>query len=55
MMLGGPDEAPPMIVAQNQMIVWEVEYYQEESFKFLLGCVAAIIILIPPYIYLYGG
>lgn len=43
-MLGGEREAPPMILAQRDMIKNEVEYYQEESIKlaFIMGAVAFI-------------
>jgi hypothetical protein len=43
-MLGGEREAPPMILAQRDMIKNEVEYYQEESLKlaFIIGAVAFI-------------
>lgn len=32
-MLGGEQEAPPMILAQRDMIKNEVEYYYDESLK----------------------
>ena len=43
-MLGGPREAPPMVLAQRDMIKHEVEYYQDESIKLglWLGAVAII-------------
>jgi len=43
-MLGGEHEAPPMILAQRDMIKNEVEYYQEESLKlaFIIGSLAII-------------
>jgi len=43
-MLGGEHEAPPMILAQRDMIKNEVEYYQEESIKlaFFMGMIAFI-------------
>jgi hypothetical protein len=42
-MLGGEREAPPMILAQRDMIKNEVEYYQEESIKLaFFMCVVAI-------------
>ncbi len=43
-MLGGEQEAPPMILAQRDMIKHEVEYYQEESIKLaiFIGAVALI-------------
>lgn len=43
-MLGGEREAPPMILAQRDMIKNEVEYYQEESLKLalIIGAVAFI-------------
>lgn len=43
-MLGGEREAPPMILAQRDMIKNEVEYYQEESLKlaFIIGSLAII-------------
>lgn len=43
-MLGGEHEAPPMILAQRDMIKHEVEYYYDESIKlaFFIGAVAFI-------------
>jgi hypothetical protein len=54
MMLGGEEEAPPMIVAQCEMIQWEMEYYQDECVKF--GILSAIVaaLLIPVYLYHLG-
>lgn len=54
MMLGGEQEAPPMIVAQCEMIQWETEYYRDECVKFgiLSACVA--VMLIPVYLYHLG-
>jgi uncharacterized protein YacL (UPF0231 family) len=34
-MLGGEREAPPMILAQRDMIKHEVEYYEDESVTLL--------------------
>lgn len=43
-MLGGDREAPPMVLAQRDIIKHEVEYYQEESLKLgvYLGVVAML-------------
>jgi len=41
MMLGGPEECQEMIVAQNDMIRLEKEYYQEEMVK--LGFICLIL------------
>ena len=32
-MLGGPREAPPMILAQRDMIKHEVDYYRDEAIQ----------------------
>lgn len=44
-MLGGPHEAPPMILAQRDMIKHEVQYYKDESYKLglILMCVFFIL------------
>jgi len=31
LMMGGPDECTPMILAQREMIQLEMEYYKEEA------------------------
>jgi hypothetical protein len=54
MMLGGEREAPPMIVAQCEMIQWEMEYYREESVKFGCFCLIVITVLVPVYVYHLG-
>lgn len=54
MMLGGADEAPPMIVAQNEMIRLEMEYYQEETMKFSLILLFVFIVSVPVLVYLKG-
>jgi len=55
MMLGGDEEAPPMVVAQCEMIQWEMEYYQEETIKFFLWCLAALVIAVPVYVWYFKG
>ena len=47
-MLGGEREAPPMILAQRDMIKNEVEYYQDESIKlaFFVGVVAIFAVVV---------
>jgi len=43
-MLGGEKEAPPMVLAQQDMRKLEMEYYREESVKLaiILGVLAII-------------
>jgi hypothetical protein len=48
-MLGGTHEAPPMILAQRDMIKNEVEYYQDESIKLGLCLFAFAVIGIAVY------
>ena len=48
-MLGGEREAPPMILAQRDMIKNEVEYYQDESLKLGLFLLAFAVIGIAVY------
>lgn len=48
-MLGGPREAPPMILAQRDMIKHEVDYYQDESIKLGLWLFAVAIVGISVY------
>lgn len=48
-MLGGEREAPPMILAQRDMIKNEVEYYQDESLKLGVYLFAVAIIGIAVY------
>jgi len=43
-MLGGEKEAPPMILAQRDMVKNEMEYYEEESLK--LGALVITFIMI---------
>jgi len=53
MMLGGVEECQPMIVAQNDMIRLEKEYYHEEMVKLGYICLIlamwCVIIYIPYY------
>jgi hypothetical protein len=53
-MLGGVDEAPPMIVAQCEMVQWEMEYYRDECVKFGILSVIVATLLIPVYLYHLG-
>ena len=32
-MMGGNEEAPPMVLAQHEMIVCETDYYRSETIK----------------------
>lgn len=48
-MLGGEKEAPPMILAQRDMIKNEVEYYEDESLKLGVYLVVVAIIGITVY------
>lgn len=48
-MLGGSHEAPPMILAQRDMIKNEVEYYQDESLK--LGVYLFVVAIIGITVY----
>lgn len=48
-MLGGEREAPPMILAQRDMIKNEVEYYQDESLKLGLILFAVAVVGISVY------
>ena len=43
-MMGGEHEAPPMVLAQQEMRKLEMEYYKEESVKLaiILGVLAII-------------
>jgi hypothetical protein len=55
-MLGGEKEAPPMILAQRDMIKNEMEYYEEESLKLGAFLVTFILIAIGAYtLLLYLG
>jgi len=55
-MLGGEKEAPPMILAQRDMIKNEMEYYEEESLKLGAFLVTFILIVIGAYtLLLYLG
>lgn len=38
-MLGGEKEAPPLVLAQRDMIKHEKEYYRDEALKLLIYCV----------------
>jgi hypothetical protein len=53
-MLGGEEEAPPMIVAQNEMIKWEMEYYLDECVKFGILSAIVAVLLVPVYLYHLG-
>lgn len=48
-MLGGEREAPPMVLAQRDIIKHEVEYYQDESLKLGVYLFAVAIIGIAVY------
>ena len=48
-MLGGEHEAPPMILAQRDMIKNEVEYYQDESLK--LGVYLGVVAFVGIFVY----
>ena len=52
-MLGGHDEAPPMIAAQNEMIRLEKDYYEEETWKFLTILLFIFIVSVPVYVWYY--
>ena len=54
MMLGGEQEAPPMIVAQCEMVQWEMEYYRDECVKFGILSAMVAVLLIPVYMYHLG-
>ena len=50
--MGGYDESPPMLLAQNEMIKLEVDYYQEKSNIFtrrLLYFILICVILFTSY------
>jgi hypothetical protein len=51
-MLGGPREAPPMVLAQRDMIKHEVEYYKDEAVKLGAYIVIASIFCIAGYTFL---
>lgn len=51
-MLGGPREAPPMILAQRDMIKHEVDYYRDEAVLLAAYIVIAIIITVAGYAFL---
>ena len=55
MMLGGPEECQPMIVAQNDMIRLEKEYYHEEMVKFGYICLILSMVCVILYIPYYKG
>jgi hypothetical protein len=55
MMLGGPEECQSMIVAQNEMIRLEKEYYHEEMVKFGYVCLLFVFISIIIYTLHYKG
>ena len=50
MMLGGVEECQPMIVAQNDMIRLEKEYYYEEMVK--LGYICLILAMVCVILYI---
>jgi hypothetical protein len=47
--LGGEHECPPQIVAQNDMIRFEMEYYREEMVKFGWYCLCFTILCVILY------
>lgn len=50
MMLGGAEECQEMIVAQNDMIRLEKDYYHEEMVKF--GCICLILAMFCVILYI---
>ena len=50
MMLGGAEECQEMIVAQNDMIRLEKDYYHEEMVKF--GCICLILAMVCVILYI---
>ena len=50
MMLGGVEECQEMIVAQNEMIRLEKEYYYEKMVK--LGCICLILAMVCVILYI---
>jgi len=55
MMLGGVEECQPMIVAQNDMIRLEKEYYYEEMVKLGYICLILTMVCVILYIPYYKG
>jgi hypothetical protein len=55
MMLGGVEECQEMIVAQNEMIRLEKEYYYEEMVKLGYICLILIMVCVILYIPYYKG
>ena len=55
MMLGGPEECQEMIVAQNDMIRLEKEYYHEEMVKFGWFCLIFVMVSVILYITYFKG
>jgi hypothetical protein len=55
MMLGGVEECQPMIVAQNDMIRLEKEYYYEEMVKLGYICLILSMVCVILYIPYYKG
>lgn len=53
MMLGGAEECQEMIVAQNDMIRLEKEYYHEEMVKFGFICLILAMVCVILYITYY--
>lgn len=52
-MLGGSREAPPMVLAQRDMIKHEANYYKDESIKLGVLIFAVSIVLITSYGFLH--
>jgi len=50
-MMGGDREAPPMILAQRDIIKLEVDYYQQESIG--LGLILAIVTVLGTATYFF--
>ena len=55
MMLGGVEECQEMIVAQNEMIRLEKEYYHEEMVKLGYICLILTMLCVILYIPYYKG
>jgi len=55
MMLGGVEECQPMIVAQNDMIRLEKEYYHEEMVKLGFICLILTMVCVILYIPYHKG
>jgi hypothetical protein len=54
-MLGGPEECQEMIMAQNDMIRLEKEYYYQEMVNFGFGCLMFVFVCVIIYALHYKG